>query len=161
MNFLQEYWNRIGKPDSQDSANPRPLTQWRLPPSNCLKLNVDASIRHSKGRIGVEGVFCDYTIVVIACFSKILMGSFSIDDAEALIVCEGLEFAFQHYFHSLVVDSDSMRTIQAIFNSQSLVPNGIGISNICNLLVSTNYVMCQHILHEENMVAYILASFAF
>ncbi|PON86540.1 hypothetical protein TorRG33x02_177340 [Trema orientale] len=49
---------------------------------------------------------------------QILLGSFSIDDVEALAVREGLEFALQRHLQSLVMESDSLRTIQAISNPQ-------------------------------------------
>ncbi|PON83481.1 hypothetical protein TorRG33x02_207530, partial [Trema orientale] len=62
----------------------------QAPPSGRLKLNVDASVRTSEGRIGTGGVIRDHWRVVVATFSKTLVGKFSVDDVETFVVREGV-----------------------------------------------------------------------
>ncbi|PON37557.1 hypothetical protein PanWU01x14_319290 [Parasponia andersonii] len=62
---------------------------WQAPPSRRLKLNIDASVRTSECRVAIGGVICDHWRVVVAAFSKTLVGKFSVDDAKTLTVREG------------------------------------------------------------------------
>ncbi|PON44613.1 Ribonuclease H-like domain containing protein [Trema orientale] len=159
--FLQEFWNRIGKLPRGSSSEPRMACRWQAPPSGRLKLNVDASVRTGEGRIGIGDVIRDYWGVVVAAFSKTLVGIFSVDDAETLAVREGFSFVAQNGLYPSVVENDSLSTIQEITNYHLLAPNGLILANIKDLLLSVSCGSYRHVLHEGNIVAHMLATSAF
>ncbi|PON73842.1 hypothetical protein PanWU01x14_053920 [Parasponia andersonii] len=109
--FLQEFWNKVRKVLRGSFLKPRMACRWQAPRSGHLKLNVDASVRTGEGQISIRGVIRDHWGVVVAAFSKTLVGKLLVDDAKTLVVREGVSFSVQNELYPSVVKSNSLSTI--------------------------------------------------
>ncbi|KAL5861780.1 hypothetical protein ACOSQ4_003076 [Xanthoceras sorbifolium] len=96
--------------DFDDANNKHPYCQsnqhsvkWKRPPEDWYKLNVDASLKAADNLVGLGAVVRDYQGLFMAGLSRKLVGSVSIEVAEAAAILNGLHLALQSGFSRLLV----------------------------------------------------------
>ncbi|KAL5758198.1 hypothetical protein ACOSP7_020809 [Xanthoceras sorbifolium] len=87
------------------------LTRWSRPAEGWLKLNVDASLWVDSCLVGLGAVVRDSNGDFIAGLSRKLVGSVSIEIAEASAILNGLHLAIKSSFSCIQVESDALNVI--------------------------------------------------
>ncbi|PON73791.1 hypothetical protein TorRG33x02_248430 [Trema orientale] len=89
------------------SLAPPWVDKWHKPSIGLCKLNTDAAVRHGTGSFGMGGVIRDYDGLDIACFSKLIKGSLSIENCELIALKEDLLFVQQFKLLIGLIECDS------------------------------------------------------
>ncbi|KAL5798041.1 hypothetical protein ACOSQ2_002861 [Xanthoceras sorbifolium] len=154
--------------DFDDANNKHPYCQsnqhsvkWKRPPEDWYKLNVDASLKAADNLVGLGAVVRDYQGLFMAGLSRKLVGSVSIEVAEAAAILNGLHLALQSGFSRLLVESDSSTVINYILRHDPPRSEvGLIISDILTLC-STALVEFAFVPRCANCVAHQLARNSF
>ena len=135
---------------------PRRIT-WVMPPSGCVKLNIDGSSLGNPGPSGAGGVLRDSDGTILSGFSTFL-GSMTNMEAEALALLEGMRVSAG--FHWLHVEMDSQVLVRMVTGNGS-VPWKLWstISRIKTIALGRQ-VTFTHTYREANAVADALANLA-
>ncbi|KAL5847389.1 hypothetical protein ACOSQ3_010913 [Xanthoceras sorbifolium] len=126
---------------------------WQPPGERFYKLNVDTSIKSSYCWVGLGAVVRDYKGLFMAGLSRKLVGSVSIEIAEASAILNGFQLAFDSGFSSLLVESDALSVVNYLLNGNP--PNskvGLIISDIL-MLCSRASVSLSFVPRSANSLA--------
>ncbi|KAK7857205.1 hypothetical protein CFP56_019147 [Quercus suber] len=88
--------------------------QWEPPPVGFYTINVDGAIPSTNGQSGVGLLIRDWNRRVIAAVSMPLPGRYSVEETEAIAVEQGLVLAKELGLEKIIVEGDSLLTIQAV-----------------------------------------------
>ncbi|PON45713.1 Ribonuclease H-like domain containing protein [Parasponia andersonii] len=112
----------------------------------------------TEGRFtGLGVVFRDHTGSVIAALSKKPEGCFSVEVAELLVICKGLQFAARSGLHVDYVESDVLCIIQGLQSTFPLTTNAFIFNDVKSLLVFIKCGFCHFTPRSVNKVARLLA----
>ncbi|XP_072066116.1 uncharacterized protein [Arachis hypogaea] len=81
--------------------------KWKCPPSNIMKVNVDAAVPHDINR-GVGVVIRDEMGIIMVSAIKEIPYPLEAHEAEAYAAFWGLNFAKDCYFSKVIIESDNM-----------------------------------------------------
>ncbi|KAL5778263.1 hypothetical protein ACOSP7_011189 [Xanthoceras sorbifolium] len=152
-----------------DSAVPSPvasrraaeLPRWTRPAEGWLKLNVDASLRVDSCLVGLGVVVRNSNGDFMAGLSRKLVGSVSIEIAEAFAILNGLHLTIESGFSRIQVESDALNVINYLIRRcppKSKV--GLIIIDILSLY-DRACVSFSFVPRSANFVAYSLARNSF
>uniref|UniRef100_A0A803QG78 Reverse transcriptase domain-containing protein n=1 Tax=Cannabis sativa TaxID=3483 RepID=A0A803QG78_CANSA len=143
------------------TASCRPNVPWKTPPSCVVKLNIDAAVDRSTKVTGLGAVFRDSMGMVVAAFSKKLLGSFEPHEMEALALFHGVHYALHFQFPQLQIETDALRVKNALYIPTAACStfNDI-IMDVSSLLSFFPNVNVSHVKRTANTAAHGLAKFA-
>jgi ribonuclease HI len=135
---------------------------WETPLSRQLKVNVDGSF-HLEEREGAAGaVIRDYEGKFIAASSIFLTNISSAGVAEAMAMREGLALANRLGCNNVIMESDSLETVDACTGADSWWGESAAIFADCvDLAALIGKVVFKHCPREANEVAHEIASNSF
>ncbi|KAK1565763.1 hypothetical protein Q3G72_034366 [Acer saccharum] len=160
--FVMEFQNtcRALSP-SQQSTAAAPM-EWTAPPSGCLKLNTDVSVKSGKNFIGIGAAIRDSSGIVVAAISKPLVGRPSVELGELLELHEGLLLAKRYNLAVQFAEVDALSVASMINSNSSAMGDAMFlISDIKSLCIKLGGCVCQHIPRLSNVLAHRLANLAF
>ena len=137
-----------------------PEVGWSAPPSGLHKINVDSATSEDGRPSGVGVVIRDCRGVVVAASAMVLPAQYGVEVIEALAVEKGILLARQMMLTQVILESDLLSVVDAIFSNSShgdLQPIVQGI-----LLLSSSFDIwkVKHLKREYNKVAHELAKLA-
>ncbi|KAK9989566.1 hypothetical protein SO802_029805 [Lithocarpus litseifolius] len=88
--------------------------QWEPPPEGFYTINVDSAIPSTNGQSEVGMLIRDWNRRVIAAVSMPLPGRYSVEEIEAIAVEQGLVLAKELGLEKIIVEGNSLLTIQAV-----------------------------------------------
>ena len=132
-------------------------TSWSLPPASFVKLNVDAHVRHDGG-VSFGMVIRDEWGNVLVAGVRRLAANWSPALAEAGPARFGIEVAHRMGFEKVVLESDSLRVVQAIrLRQRGATPIFLMFDDIIELSSSFSSFHCYHVKRAGNTLAHNVA----
>uniref|UniRef100_A0A803QG24 RNase H type-1 domain-containing protein n=1 Tax=Cannabis sativa TaxID=3483 RepID=A0A803QG24_CANSA len=131
---------------------------WTKPADNTIKINVDGATFETENAYGYGIVACDSEGNVIDFVAKYFYGSFSAEVVEALEVKEALSWLKDKGWNMVEVETDSLLTVQEIFNQQQMTSVFGLITHDCkSFLSSLSNVSLRFVKRSANKVAHYVA----
>ena len=138
----------------------RPDHKWKKPGEGQLKINVDASVVEGQGFFEVGMVIRDHHGQFIPGKTLKLAGGVSVTEAESTGILEALIWAQDVTEGTVLVESDSLLSVNAIKQNQSnLLELGDLVQQCGELLKSNDRIFLSHVKKQRFKVAYTLARF--
>ncbi|PON87267.1 Ribonuclease H-like domain containing protein [Trema orientale] len=134
--------------------------KWHPPELGVLKLNVDAAVNLGEGTIGVGAVIRDYKGDVMGAMAKRIKGSFDPYIAECFAIREGLAFAKESFLHVRMVETDSLRVVNALGRYDKYAEESLILDDVKCLLLEADDGSYMFILRNGNRASHTLARFA-
>ncbi|XP_031124258.1 uncharacterized protein LOC116026974 [Ipomoea triloba] len=133
------------------------LIAWKMPESDWMKMNVDGSVSTADGSSSCGGVLRDTTGTWRGGFMYNI-GSCSIGEAEGWGVFQGLSLAARMGVHNLIVECDSLTTIEQLQGKRPCLGVSKNILRRC-IEMRRAFTMVEfcHVYREQNRVADALA----
>uniref|UniRef100_A0A803QIB1 Reverse transcriptase domain-containing protein n=1 Tax=Cannabis sativa TaxID=3483 RepID=A0A803QIB1_CANSA len=140
---------------------PIPDSSWRPPDFGSLKMNVDATVDSTNNITGVGAVIRNSEGVVIAAFSKPLIGNFASHEMEAKVIFHNLIWASQLGIQFGHVETDALMVSNALYGRLNCITafNDL-IINISRLLSFLPGVSITHVKRSTNKAAHCLVRYA-
>lgn len=157
--FLHD-WSQLNFSSTQHSNSNMPSVKWTKPSPGFLKLNTDAALDKSKGKMGFGWVLRDEhgTFVAASCMPK--DGLCAPKEAEAMAIREALSWLKNNNYSRVKIESDALTVIQSlkseIFNSSF----DLILLDVKDLLCHLDDVFIAHIKRSANGVAHLLARYS-
>ncbi|KAL5819135.1 hypothetical protein ACOSQ4_022977 [Xanthoceras sorbifolium] len=118
-------------------------TAWSCPPLGMLKLNTDVAVKPGKNCVGVGAVIRDSSRLVVAAISKTLLGCFSAESGEMLVLRKGLLLARNLGLTVQLIEVDACNVVSSVLGSDSCCgENGLIVLDIKALLQVVGFVKC-------------------
>lgn len=114
MKLFTEFSEAQSKSSSAAPRLPPPIVKWIPPSLGQVKLNSDAAILTSPGRVGVGAVVRDHQGAIITAISSIVPGAFNPLYGEAIALREALRWCQQFRFQNLIVELDNQTLVNAL-----------------------------------------------
>ena len=115
------------------------VVRWSKPPLGWLKLNVDASFVSATTPIGIGAICRDSDGSCLGGFQHSDSSVGSAKHAELVALFLGLQFAIQHHFSPLILETDCFELVQAVSGtSMDHSEFGFLISDLRELLLESN-----------------------
>ncbi|WOH01628.1 hypothetical protein DCAR_0521012 [Daucus carota subsp. sativus] len=131
--------------------------KWQVPEQGCLKINVDASVVDGQNSFGIGMVLRNHQGHYITGKKMRFAGSFSVMEAEMTGITEALTWA-QNYTNAVVIESDSLLSVEAIQNGQeNLLELGDLIHQCRNILRHNDRLKLNFVRKQANKVAHSIA----
>ena len=133
---------------------------WEPPLVGFYTINVDGAIPSTNGQSGVGLLIRDWNRRVIAAVSMSLPGGYSVEETEAIAVEQGLVLAKELDLEKIIVEGDSLLTIQAV---ETMDVRGVAahiIKGIVQTCSSFQEAKVRHIDRNSNKIAHELAQHA-
>ena len=131
---------------------------WTPPVQNQIKVNVDGAIFASEGRYGIGCVARDYNGQVLNAFYKDFVGCVQPEITEVIGIKEALSWIASSPWSDVIIESDSLVSVQAIL-SHCFLPSQFGfiVSDCKSMLaqLSSTSIVC--IKRSANKAAHCLA----
>ncbi|PON72575.1 Ribonuclease H-like domain containing protein [Trema orientale] len=131
--------------------------KWERPSEGCFKLNVDAAVDGTLGRVGVGRIIRDWNGCTIAFFAKSFAFSHGPYTAELFALREALSWCRDQSLSVKFVESDCLNAIKAINSQTGLSNDDILIGDIQYLFADCGVGSCCYVARESNKVAHTLA----
>ncbi|KAK2635434.1 hypothetical protein Ddye_030226 [Dipteronia dyeriana] len=131
---------------------------WRPLDNGFFKINTDASIDASRGRVGIGAIIRDHEGMVLASCAQVIQLNYSPVLAEAIAILKGLRFAVESGIWPCMIESDA-QVVVSMINSDLLPLDEIGlvINDIVDLLRSLPQFKVCFISRKANMAVHCLA----
>lgn len=84
------------------------LLKWEPPPTNCYKLNVDATLFFNLAKVSYGTVVRDWKGTPLMAVSMANCHSVGLEIAKAIIILTGLQLCSHQDFESLIIESDNL-----------------------------------------------------
>ena len=133
---------------------------WRKPPDGVFKINTD-------GATGGVGALSSIGVIVRDCRGQaagalchVLPGCFTVEETEALEIEAGILLARELDLQQIIIESDSLATVQRILAKDYSGGLGHIVNGIVNLLDGFAGWQIRHLKRDFNRVAHELAKFA-
>ena len=131
--------------------------KWQVSEQGCLKINVDASVVDGQNSFGIVMVLRNHQGHYITGKKMRFAGSFSVMEAEMTGITEALTWA-QNYTNTVVIESDSPLSVEAIRNGQeSLLELGDLIHQCRDFLRHNDRLKLSFVRKQANKVAHSIA----
>jgi ribonuclease HI len=138
------------------------VNRWTRPDPRYLKLNVDSSFNLEEMSRAAGAVLGDYEGKFRDASCTIIPHVPSAEMSESIVVREGLKLAEQSDCSRIIVESDSLETIQALTGEQRWWSSSVAIYADCVDFVSRiGQVSFRFCPREGNQVAHELARYSF
>ena len=133
---------------------------WSLPPPSFHKVQVDraSSLDGSSSSIGV--IVWDSSGHITAAMSKPLPAHYSLDAAEAIALENGILLAHELNIRHVLLESDSLSTVQSVLAKKNDEPLGHMYSGIYSSLLPFCSWALNHLKRDRNRAAHDLAQLA-
>ncbi|XP_075504352.1 uncharacterized protein LOC142541772 [Primulina tabacum] len=159
--YIEEFW-ALGK--ASQTSNPEPAAElikvWTPPPSQHLRLDVDAAVNDHLNIYGIAGVIRNQDGNMVLAFGNRIEPPISVVHAEMLAIQEGIKHVYQRGLVCTHVYSDSQMAVQAIMDpSSDLGYIGSCAEEIKNLIKEPWILSLQHMRRSANVIAHSLAQF--
>ena len=127
---------------------------WRPPPEDSCLINVDRAIPAANGHSRIGIVIWDWESQIVAAVSMPLSEKFAVEETEALAMEKGAILAVELGLENVILERDSMQTVQAVKDKDCKGLAGNIISSI--ILEMSNFRMAEvrHISRNGNMIAH-------
>ncbi|WMV32826.1 hypothetical protein MTR67_026211 [Solanum verrucosum] len=130
---------------------------WKTPPTDNFKLNMDGSAMNNPGKIGGGGILRDHQGNMIYAFS-IPLGIGSNNLAETLAAQQGIYWCVQHSFKKIILEVDLKLLANWIsYKSKPLWQIQQHIRELMRLVRQLEFFECKHIFREANNTTDFLA----
>jgi len=131
-------------------------TRWKPPGSGMYKVNFDGALFEEQSCANLGVVIRDSAGLIIGALNQKIRHSGSMDMVEALAASRAIVFVKEVCLHSVVVEGDSLRAIQAIVVAKpSSTMFGNVIADIHCIVSNVNCSFC-HVKREGNKLAHAL-----
>jgi ribonuclease HI len=156
LHLSSEHLNAHDPPAT--SAPIQPQIKWKSSSISAFKVNYDAALFNDQLKTGVGVIIRDGQGLPIAALCKRFLSLHSVDDAEALAVCEALKFAMEIGISDAEFEGDSLTICNTLrCHDQSFASFGDIIDEACLLARSLQRCSFSHVKREGNRVAHLLA----
>ena len=146
-------------PDS--ITNTRHNIRWTLPPLLNLKVNFDGSVFRDDNRAGVGVIIRDWNGQVVMYMAETFPLPFLVTAMEVIATTKALLFANDLDLPSIVLESDSKITIDALAGeNSSLAEYGHLVDEAKELAKDFMYIEFSHVLRQKNSAAHNIARHA-
>ncbi|XP_050280798.1 uncharacterized protein LOC126721784 [Quercus robur] len=133
---------------------------WRKPPNGVFKINTDGATG-GVGTLSSIGVIVrDYRGQAAGALCRVLPGCFTVEETEALAIEAGILLARELDLQQIIIESDSLATVQRILAKDYSGGLGHIVNGIVNLLDGFAGWQIRHLKRDFNRVAHELAKFA-
>ncbi|XP_075654164.1 uncharacterized protein LOC142624474 [Castanea sativa] len=133
---------------------------WEPPPVGFYTINVDGAIPLANGHSGIEVIVRDSDNRFVAAMSLPFQGRYSIEETEAIVVEQGCVLAKKLGLERVIIESDSLLTVQAVEANDVRGAVGHIVKGIVQSLYSFQESKIGHINRTSNKIAYELARHA-
>ena len=133
---------------------------WEPPPVGFYTINVDGAIPLANGHSGIGVVVRDSDSKFVAAMSLPLQGRYSIEETEAAAVEQGCVLAKKLGLERVIIESDSLLTVQAVEANDVRGVVGHIVKGIVQSLCSFQESKIKHINRTSNKIAHELAQHA-
>ena len=130
---------------------------WKPPPKYVHLINVDGAIPAMEGNSGIGVIIRDWNNQVVAALSMPLSGRFAVEETEAIAMEQGIVLAKELGLNQIILEGDSMQTIQAICSKDVWGVAGHIIHGILQGMNGFNYAEVRYICRNSNKIAHELA----
>ncbi|XP_030930729.1 uncharacterized protein LOC115956517 [Quercus lobata] len=130
---------------------------WKPPPKDVYLINVDGAIPAKEGNSGIGVIIRDWNNQVVAALSKPLSGRFAVEETEAIAMEQGIVLAKELGLNQIILEGDSMQTVQAICNKDVWGVAGHIIHGILEGMNGFIYAEARYICRNSNKIAHELA----
>ncbi|KAK2635617.1 hypothetical protein Ddye_030409 [Dipteronia dyeriana] len=143
------------------SLSARPSTVWVAPPPGSLKPNTEAAVHKNSRSFGIGVAIRDDKGKVLTARLNLLIGSFSSQIGQVLVVREGLLLAKFYHFSVSTFENSSSSVISSLSNSVNFRGDASFIvADIKTLISDVGICKCQSSSKQGNLM-HRLASIAF
>lgn len=135
------------------------LVKWRCPPLGFSKFNTDAALFIAPNRFSYSVVARNHEGKLVEARVKCRAGHIDSDATEALSIKEALSWIKTQNLHQVVIESDSLVTVQSIRNKTKLLSYFGRIVEDCRLLLyelRCNYVSLNFVKRSANIIVHYL-----
>ena len=133
------------------------IKEWRPPPEGIFLINVDGAIPAEDGHSGVGVIIWDWESQIVAAMSMPLSGKFAVEETEALAMEKGVILALELGLENVILERDSLQTIQAVKDKECKGMTGHIISGIIHEMSKFKMAEARHINRNGNKIAHELA----
>lgn len=153
-----EYEVYKGKVSQAPRSFPMPsASQWIVPPSNSVKVNVDAHIK-SAGGVQFGAIIRDANGQPLVAAVKGSRASWAADMAEAGAIRYGVELARRLGYANVILESDALTVVRAIQDRKAgASPIFLLIDDVHKISNEFNIFMCVHVRRAGNTAAHSIA----
>ncbi|XP_023891841.2 uncharacterized protein LOC112003851, partial [Quercus suber] len=130
---------------------------WKPPPKDVYLINVDGAVPAMKGNSGIGVIIRDWNNQVVAALSMPLSGRFAVEETVAIAMEQGVVLAKKLGLNQIILEEDSMQTIQAICSKDVWGVAGHIIHGILQGMNGFNYAEARYICRNSNKIAHELA----
>ena len=130
---------------------------WKPPPKDVYLINVDGAIPAKEGNPGIGVIIRDWNNQVVAALSKPLSGRFVVEETEAIAMEQGIVLAKELGLNQIILEGDSMQTVQAICSKDVWGVAGHIIHGILEGMNGFIYAEARYICRNSNKIAHELA----
>ncbi|KAK2645061.1 hypothetical protein Ddye_020256 [Dipteronia dyeriana] len=155
-NLYTDNCSGLNGPSSSDYDRTNPF--YRPLDAGLFKINTDAAIDASTGRVGVGVIIRDYNGMVIASCTQSIYLNYSLVLVESVVVLRGLRFAFKSGIWPCVIESDSQVVVLMVNSGSSPLDEiGLIVDDIADMMNSIPRCRVCFISRKANMAAHYLA----
>nr|GMD81077.1 uncharacterized protein LOC109164833 [Ipomoea batatas] len=154
---LTEWTTVQEKDDFMPSQQNDFTTRWMKPSSGRLKLNVDAAVDHTRGRMGFGWVLRNEHGDFIAAVSLPWPGMYSVKEAEAIAVREALSWLKDKSISHCQVETDALQITQSLQSTSLDSQFDLILLDVKDLLSSLQDVFISFAKRSTNRIAHLLA----
>ena len=130
---------------------------WRPPLEGFFLINVDGAIPAEDGHFGIVIVIWDWKSQIVAAVSMPLSGKFAVEETEALAMEKGAILAMELGLENVILEGDSMQTVQAVKEKGCKGLAGNIISGIILEMSKFRMAEVRHISRNGNKIPHELA----
>ena len=120
-------------------------------------INVDGGILAKDGHSGIGIVIWDWESQIVAAISMPLSRKFAVEEIEALAMEKGVILAFDLGLENVILEGDSLQTIQVVDKKDYRGMTSHIISGIIHEMSKFKMVEARHINRNGNKIAHELA----
>lgn len=134
--------------------------KWKLPEAWCMKINVDASITEGQNSFAIGMVLRNHLGGYIAGRTMKFAGNVSVMEAELTGIVEALLWAREVVVVGVVIESDSLLSIQAIQQGQeNMLEAGDLMEHCINIMSNDARLSLKFVRKQANKVAHKISRF--
>lgn len=158
-------WNsatsrRNNRQNSDTKISPQLPQKWKPPDFECMKLNVDASVRVGASDFSIGLIIRDHRAHFVAGKVMCIARTGTVLEAEATAILEGLKWIVSMQYSNVMIESDSLISVNAIQNrSENFLEVGHLFEDCRAYLHSRGDLSISFVKRQANKVAHMLARF--
>lgn len=155
--YLQDWYEAITTATSDQKETNEAQLKWSKPPEGFLKLNVDASIDSTNGKMGFGCVIRDEHGKFVAARGIQWNGVFSPREAEATAIREALSWIKSLSLDKVYIETDSLQVVNSLNSFLGESSFHVILNDIKNVLCDFSHVFLSFVKRSANGVAHAIA----